>query len=127
MTSPQAKLATALSDRYRLERELGQGGMATVYLAEDLKHDRKVAIKVLHPELSAVIGGELGSEHLDGDLPLVAEVVGEVDGGHAALAELVLQPIAVGEGMTQAVRHAHGLLPWSGVTASGTVAWDKVK
>jgi serine/threonine-protein kinase len=48
----------ALSDRYRLERELGQGGMATVYLAEDLKHGRKVAIKVLHPELSAVIGGE---------------------------------------------------------------------
>ena len=53
-----ARLASALADRYRLERELGQGGMATVYLAEDLKHGRKVAIKVLHPELSAVIGGE---------------------------------------------------------------------
>jgi serine/threonine-protein kinase len=52
------RLGVALSDRYRLERELGQGGMATVYLAEDLKHRRKVAIKVLHPELSAVIGGE---------------------------------------------------------------------
>ena len=52
------RLQVALSDRYRLERELGQGGMATVYLAEDLKHGRKVAIKVLHPELSAVIGGE---------------------------------------------------------------------
>ncbi len=52
------RLTAALSDRYRLERELGQGGMATVYLAHDLKHDRKVAIKVLHPELSAVIGGE---------------------------------------------------------------------
>ena len=48
----------SLADRYRLERELGQGGMATVYLAEDLKHSRKVAIKVLHPELSAVIGGD---------------------------------------------------------------------
>ncbi len=46
----------ALADRYRLERELGQGGMATVYLAHDLKHDRKVAIKVLRPELAAVIG-----------------------------------------------------------------------
>jgi serine/threonine-protein kinase len=52
------RLSTALSDRYRIERELGQGGMATVYLAEDLKHDRKVAIKVLRPELAAVIGAE---------------------------------------------------------------------
>jgi serine/threonine protein kinase len=53
-----ARLTTALSDRYRIERELGAGGMATVYLAEDLKHDRKVAIKVLRPELAAVIGAE---------------------------------------------------------------------
>src|SRR5512145_2436882 len=49
---------TALTDRYRIERELGAGGMATVYLAEDLKHDRKVAIKVLKPELAAVLGAE---------------------------------------------------------------------
>jgi serine/threonine-protein kinase len=52
------RLAAALADRYRLERELGQGGMATVYLAQDLKHDRQVAIKVLRPELAAVIGAE---------------------------------------------------------------------
>ncbi|HUF35721.1 MAG TPA: protein kinase [Gemmatimonadales bacterium] len=52
------RLAAALADRYRIERELGQGGMATVYLAEDLRHDRKVAIKVLRPELAAVIGAE---------------------------------------------------------------------
>ncbi|MEO8637031.1 MAG: protein kinase [Gemmatimonadales bacterium] len=52
------RLTSALSDRYRLERELGAGGMATVYLAQDLKHDRKVAIKVLRPELAAVIGAE---------------------------------------------------------------------
>jgi serine/threonine-protein kinase len=45
-----------MADRYRLERELGRGGMATVYLAEDLKHHRKVAIKVLRPELAATIG-----------------------------------------------------------------------
>ena len=51
-------LATALADRYRIERELGAGGMATVYLAHDVKHDRKVAIKVLKPELAAVLGGE---------------------------------------------------------------------
>jgi serine/threonine-protein kinase len=49
-------LATALQDRYRVDRELGQGGMATVYLAYDLRHDRKVAVKVLRPELAAIIG-----------------------------------------------------------------------
>src|SRR5512143_3100555 len=52
------RLTAALADRYRIERELGQGGMATVYLAQDLKHDRQVAIKVLKPELAAVIGAE---------------------------------------------------------------------
>ncbi|MBL8996654.1 MAG: serine/threonine-protein kinase [Gemmatimonadetes bacterium] len=58
MTDPSPRLAAALADRYRIERELGQGGMATVYLAEDLKHDRKVALKVLKPELAAVLGAE---------------------------------------------------------------------
>jgi serine/threonine-protein kinase len=52
------RLAAALADRYRIERELGQGGMATVYLAHDLKHDRKVAVKVLRPELAAALGSE---------------------------------------------------------------------
>ena len=52
------QLSAALADRYRVERELGGGGMATVYLAHDLRHDRKVALKVLRPELAAVIGGE---------------------------------------------------------------------
>src|SRR5512142_2978660 len=58
MSGPVDRLATALSERYRIERELGRGGMATVYLAEDLKHDRKVALKVLKPELAAVLGAE---------------------------------------------------------------------
>jgi eukaryotic-like serine/threonine-protein kinase len=58
MPDPLPRLVAALSDRYRIERELGQGGMATVYLAQDLKHDRKVALKVLKPELAAVIGAE---------------------------------------------------------------------
>ena len=53
-----SRLSEALADRYRIERELGAGGMATVYLAEYLKHDRKVAIKVLKPELAAVLGAE---------------------------------------------------------------------
>src|SRR5512147_659052 len=60
MSAPAAteRLTVALAGRYRIERELGAGGMATVYLAEDLKHDREVAIKVLKPELAAVLGAE---------------------------------------------------------------------
>ena len=58
MSAELTRLTAALTDRYRLERELGQGGMATVYLAQDLKHDRPVAIKVLRPELAAAIGAE---------------------------------------------------------------------
>ena len=57
-TEPRTTLQSALADRYQIERELGQGGMATVYLAHDLKHDRKVAIKVVRPDLAAVIGAE---------------------------------------------------------------------
>jgi serine/threonine protein kinase/Tol biopolymer transport system component len=52
------RISAALADRYRIERRLGEGGMATVYLAEDLKHDRKVALKVLRPELAAVLGAD---------------------------------------------------------------------
>ena len=53
-----ARLTEALSGSYRIERQLGQGGMATVYLAEDLKHHRKVAVKVLRPELASALGPE---------------------------------------------------------------------
>jgi len=56
MPDVPTRLADALAGRYRLEREVGQGGMATVYLAEDLKHHRKVALKVLRPELAATLG-----------------------------------------------------------------------
>ena len=58
MTTTSSRLSTALADRYRVEREIGAGGMATVYLAHDLKHERDVAIKVLHPDLGAALGGE---------------------------------------------------------------------
>jgi len=58
MADTLERLAAALADRYRIEGELGAGGMATVYLAHDLKHNRKVAVKVLRPELAAALGAE---------------------------------------------------------------------
>ena len=58
ISDPVTRLNAALEGRYAIERELGEGGMATVYLADDLKHERKVALKVLKPELAAVVGAE---------------------------------------------------------------------
>src|SRR3954470_13201346 len=58
MPGTPAGLSDALRDRYTIDRALGHGGMATVYLARDLKHDRLVALKVLRPDLAAVLGGE---------------------------------------------------------------------
>ena len=58
MSDAIERLNSALKGRYAIERELGEGGMATVYLADDLKHERKVALKVLKPELAAVVGAE---------------------------------------------------------------------
>ena len=58
MTDLSERLQSGLSDRYRIERELGRGGMATVYLAQDLRHDRRVALKVLHADLAHALGPE---------------------------------------------------------------------
>ena len=69
------RLTAALADRYRIERELGAGGMATVYLAEDLKHQRKVAVKVVRPELSAILGAERFLGALSRDDPARVPVV----------------------------------------------------
>ncbi len=56
MTDTLSHLTAALADKYEIKEELGAGGMATVYLARDLKHDRQVAVKVLKPELAAALG-----------------------------------------------------------------------
>ena len=58
MSELQQRLQTGLTGRYTIERELGQGGMALVFLARDLRHDRKVALKVLRPEISVEVGAE---------------------------------------------------------------------
>src|SRR5678810_61793 len=98
MTEVLVRLGSALADRYRLERELGQGGMATVYLAEDLKHGRKVAIKVLHPELSAVIGGDrfLAEIRVTANLQH-AHILGLIDSGEADGLLYYVMPLIAGE------------------------------
>ena len=58
MTTPSQPLPSIVTDRYIIQREIGAGGMATVYLAVDNKHDREVALKVLRPELGAVLGAD---------------------------------------------------------------------
>ncbi|HXI19593.1 MAG TPA: protein kinase, partial [Gemmatimonadales bacterium] len=58
MSDNTERLKAAMGERYMIERQLGQGGMATVYLAQDLRHHRRVAIKVLRPELAAVLGAD---------------------------------------------------------------------
>jgi serine/threonine-protein kinase len=100
MTSPAARLTTALAGHYRVERELGQGGMATVYLAEDLRHGRKVAIKVLHPELTAV----LGSARFLGEIKVTANlqhphILGLIDSGEADGLLYYVMPYVSGESL----------------------------
>ncbi|MDQ3137172.1 MAG: serine/threonine-protein kinase [Gemmatimonadota bacterium] len=100
MTGPVARLTSALADRYRLDREVGQGGMATVYLAEDLKHGRKVAIKVLHPELSAVLGGErfLAEIKVTANLQH-PHILGLIDSGEADGLLYYVMPYVAGESL----------------------------
>jgi serine/threonine-protein kinase len=79
-----AKLREALAGRYEIERELGRGGMATVYLARDVQHDRPVAVKVLHPDLAA----SLGAERFQREIKLAAglqhpHILGVYDSGNA--------------------------------------------
>ncbi|MEO7137191.1 MAG: protein kinase [Gemmatimonadales bacterium] len=95
-----ARLTSALSDRYRVERDLGQGGMATVYLAEDLKHGRRVAIKVLHPELSAILGGErfLAEIKVTANLQH-PHILGLIDSGEAGGLLYYVMPYVAGESL----------------------------
>ena len=67
MSDPITRLNAALEGRYSIERELGEGGMATVYLADDFKHNRQVALNVLKPDLAAVVGTERFLAEIEGD------------------------------------------------------------
>ncbi len=99
-TDAAARLTSAISDRYRVERELGQGGMATVYLATDLKHGRRVAIKLLHPELSAILGGERFLAEIKVTASLQhPHILGLIDSGEADGLLYYVMPYVAGESL----------------------------
>ncbi|MGH7676018.1 MAG: protein kinase domain-containing protein, partial [Gemmatimonadales bacterium] len=111
MPAPQDRLAAALADRYRIERELGAGGMATVYLAEDLKHHRKVAVKVLRPELAAA----LGPDRFVREIEIAAglhhpHILGVFDSGEADGFLYYVMPHVEGESLRARLAQ-HGELP----------------
>ena len=96
------RLRLALADRYTIDRELGRGGMATVYLARDLKHDRRVALKVLHPELAAA----LGQERFHREIMLAARlqhphILTVLDSGEAAGQLWFTMPFVEGESLRE--------------------------
>jgi len=100
MSDLLSRMTSALADRYRLERELGQGGMATVYLAHDLKHDRRVAIKVLRPELSVVIGAERFLREIKTIANLQhPHILGLIDSGEVQGTAFYVMPFVEGESL----------------------------
>ena len=93
-------LASALADRYRLEREVGQGGMATVYLAHDIRHDRKVALKVLRAELSAILGAQRFLAEIKTTANLQhPHILGLFDSGEAGGLVFYVMPFVEGESL----------------------------
>ncbi len=99
-STPLERLAAALADRYRLERELGEGGMATVYVAHDRKHDRQVALKVLKPELAAALGAERFLEEIRVTANLQhPHILPLYDSGEADGALFYVMPLVRGESL----------------------------
>ncbi len=100
MSDVLTSLQSALADRYTIERQLGEGGMATVYLAEDLKHGRKVAIKVLRPELAAVIGAERFVREIRTIAALQhPHILGLIDSGEVTGTAYYVMPYVEGESL----------------------------
>jgi len=100
MTATGTPLAAALADRYRIEHELGRGGMATVYLAHDLRHDRSVALKVLNSDLSALLGAERFTQEIRVTARLRhPHILPLYDSGEAAGALYYVMPLVEGESL----------------------------
>jgi eukaryotic-like serine/threonine-protein kinase len=110
MSNVAARLKDALADRYRVERELGTGGMATVYLAHDIKHDRDVAIKVLHPDLGAALGGERFLSEIRTTARLQhPHILPLLDSGEADGLLYYVMPLVTGETLRTRMQREHQL------------------
>src|SRR5688500_16634706 len=110
MTDLRAHLVAGLAGRYTLERELGRGGMATVFLARDLKHDRSVALKLLHPELAVA----LGPERFQREIRLAARlqhphILTVLDSGEAVGRLWFTMPFVEGESLRDRLRRERQL------------------
>jgi len=111
MHDPIARLNEALQGRYRIDREVGQGGMATVYLADDLRHQRKVAIKVLKPELAEVVGGDRFLREIRVTANLQhPHILPLFDSGEAEGILFYVMPYVAGESLRDRLA-AEGMLP----------------
>src|SRR6058998_1426605 len=101
-----ARLTTALANRYRIERELGEGGMATVYLAYDVRHDRHVALKELRPELAAVIGSDRFLKEIKVTAHLQhPHILGLIDSGEADGLLYYVMPFVEGQSLRDRLNH----------------------
>jgi serine/threonine-protein kinase len=128
MSSIPERLTAALSDRYLLEREIGAGGMATVYLARDLRHKRRVALKVVRPEL----GGSEGGQRFLREIELAARLQhphilpvfdsGVVDDGSGAPVPYFVMPYVEGETLRQRLQREGRLSLGAAITLAGQVA-----
>jgi tRNA A-37 threonylcarbamoyl transferase component Bud32 len=122
-SAPVEQLRVALADRYRIERELGKGGMATVYLAHDLRHERKVAIKVLRPELAAVIGAERFVREIRTIAALQhPHILGLIDSGEVQGTAYYVMPFVEGESLRDRLNREKQLPVADAVRIAGEVA-----
>ncbi len=131
MTTPFDSLRAALGDRYALERELGRGGMATVYLARDLRHGRPVAIKVLRPEIAAALGPERFLREIEVAARLThPHILPLHDSGEAAGLLFYVMPYIEGESLRDRLER-EGQLPFEEAVritrdVAGALSYDVV-
>ena len=116
------RLQAALGDRYRIERELGRGGMATVHLAHDLRHDRSVALKVFHPELAAVLGERFLREIRVAAKLSHPHILTVHDSGESAGLLWYTMPVVDGESLRHRIRREGQLSVEEAVRLARTVA-----
>ncbi len=123
MADLRSELAAALADRYTIERELGRGGMATVFLANDLRHERPVALKVLHPELAYALGADRFLREIEVAANLThPHILPLHDSGEAAGLLYYVMPYVEGESLRDRLTRAVQLPVEEAVGIAGNVA-----